>query len=145
MKWGGGGGGRQRGLFFHHKYGTRKRPACHLSVIHPWVEHVCEAASPVTTAGPPASSPRCRDSICFTLRLEEGLGIFIPCREQLNANCKAGGRAFKKKGRETQEGGMAFRIGVKLHSDISFAPSQPTDSLGWDTQIPREEPLELIC
>lgn len=27
MKWGGGGG--QQGLFFHHKYGTQKRPACH--------------------------------------------------------------------------------------------------------------------
>lgn len=48
---------------------------------------------------------------------------------------KPGGGLSKKKGRETQEGGMAFRIGVKLHSDISVAPSQPTDLLGWDTQV----------
>lgn len=42
----------------------------------------------------------------------------------------------KKKGEgDTLEGGTAFRIGVKLHSDISVACSQPTDWLSSDTHV----------
>lgn len=45
----------------------------------------------------------------------------------------------KKRGGEeegdTLEGGTAFRIGVKLHSDICAACSQPADWLSSDTHV----------
>ena len=60
------------------------------------------------------------------MHAEELLRIFIPCPKQLNANCRPSGSSYKK-GRDIQEGGMAFGIGVKLHSDICVALSQPID------------------
>lgn len=141
-------GGRQ-GLFFHQKYGTRKRPACHRantcqSFIPGW--KMCGSAA--ATASGPASSPRCRDWVCFAVCAEEWLGIFIPCPEQLNANCKASGSAFKKRGRETHER-VAWHLElVSNSSQISQLPavSQPTRCVLIHTfEIPRVKPLELIC
>lgn len=61
--------------------------------------------SSATTASPPTSTPPSLhlspDAVIrFAFpcaRKKDGLGIFIPCPEQLNANCRASGSAFKKK------------------------------------------------
>lgn len=83
-------------------------------------------ASSLTTGSLSASFSKCHDWVCFAVYAKELLGIFIACPEQLNADCRPSGSSYKK-GRDIQEGGMAFGISVKLHSDICVSCSQPID------------------
>lgn len=67
----------------------------------------------------------CSALLCSAVYAKELLRIFICCPKQLNADCRPSGSSYKR--RDMQEDGIAFGIGVKLHSDISVACGQPID------------------
>lgn len=80
---------------------------------------------------------------------KERLGIFIACPKQLNANCKASGSAFFKKGRGVTHLRVAQHL--ELASNCTQISQLPAVSqligrvLIHTFEIPRVEPLELVC
>lgn len=112
-------------------------------ILHPWMEHVCD---PESSASARIFSPTLRlGSLCSAPRRAAGNIHTLP----QTAECKlqSWGEGFQKRGERHKRVAWHLEL-VSNCTQISLLPAvnQPICGVLIHTvEIPREEPLELIC